>query len=129
MCACEGEQRVCRSISPLRPRRLLCPLRFLHPAHRHSIPIHHPPFYAADRWSLALGAPVNAYAHTAELYFLAIKLESIDLQLCRILPFSTSPLLWAPSEVTSHVNTRGSVIRGKKRTAVTKSSISVCSVT
>lgn len=48
--------------SPLRRRPPLCPLRFLHPARRRSIPIRRPPSYAADRWNPALGVPGDTCA-------------------------------------------------------------------
>lgn len=56
MCACEGLMTG-RSISPLRQRQPLCPLRFPRPARHRSIPIRRPPFYAADRWNQALDVP------------------------------------------------------------------------
>lgn len=97
-------------ISPSKQQQQLYPPRFLHPAHRHSIPTHHPLFYAACRWNLVLDVPedkkIDRLAHPK-----AQKRTWTSV----VLPFLTSPLLWVLSEVTSQVNTHESAIEEKKR--------------
>lgn len=97
-------------ISPSKQRQQLYPPRFLHPAHRHSIPTHHPLFYAAGRWTLVLDVPedeqIDRLAHPKAQNWILIS---------AFLPFLTSPLLWVLSEATSQVNIHESAIKEKKR--------------
>lgn len=99
-------------ISPSKQQQQLYPPRFLHPAHRHSIPTHRPLFYAAGRWTLVLDVPedekIDRLPHpNAQKWILIIV----------VLPFWTSLLLWALSEVTSRVNIHESAIKEKKGSA------------
>lgn len=103
-------------LSPSKQRQQLYPPRFLHPAHRHSIPTHRPLFCAAGRWTLALDVPedekIDRLAHPKTLKWVLIPVVS---------PFLTSLLLWVLSEVTSQVNIHESANKEKKRGSAFKS--------